>query len=97
MGVVLLGEGVLGEPAARGGVVAAGAEVIDIEALGVVPLLALELQRLEARGRGVLRDGAAQRVVVVVLLGRAAGVGHDLYRAKIVRQKKWYPRFDTDT
>ncbi len=87
MGIVLLREGVLGEPAARGGVVAPGAEVIDIEALGVVPLLALELQRLEARGRGVLRDGAAQRVVVVVLLGRPACAGNDADGAQVVREE----------
>ena len=39
------------------------------------------LDRLRARPRGVLRDQAAQRVVMVVLLRRATCIGYDAHGA----------------
>ena len=84
MGIVLLGERVLGEPATGGGVVAAGAEVVEVQALRCTPFLALVLHRLDACGRGVLRDRPAEGIVVVVLLRRAAGRCHHAHGAQVV-------------
>ena len=46
------------------------------------------LDRLEARRRGVLRDQTTQRVVVVVLLRRAARAGHDSDGAQMISQEE---------
>ena len=88
MGVVFLRQGVLRNPAARGRVVTPGTEVVEVQALACTPLLALELDRLEACRRGVLRNRTAQRVVVVVLLYRAARVGHDSDGAQMISQEE---------
>ena len=50
MAVVLLCKWVLREPATDGGVVAAGAEVVEVEvyAVACTPFLALELEGLDA-------------------------------------------------
>ena len=88
VGVVLLGERILGEPPGDEGIVLLGAEVVQFQALACSPLLALELQRLECRGGGVLCERSAEGIVVVVLLGRAAGVGHDPNGAQMVRDEE---------
>ena len=83
MSIVFLREGVLGEPAARGGVVAAGAEVIDVEGGGGVPILALVLFGLEGGGR-TCRQGPAEGIVVIGLQGSATVVHQGADGAEMV-------------
>ena len=88
MGIVLLGQRVLREPAAEGRVVEARTEVVQVQTFGPGPLLPLVLQRLDARRRRRGRKQAAQRVIVVVFLSHSARAGHHPHRTQVVREEE---------